>query len=368
MNIKVLVDYEVIDDYKNDKVSFDRNIDLLKKISSLHDVYLFATSKFLESPVHFELKDIFKEIITDSFDRNSYVNEVKTQCDWILYFKMGVTTDSQNDNIVYCPIKFIIDTTSFKNVSFTELARNKKYYHDFSNYYMYTLGNDTEKEAEFLSKVFKKNVKKESGNLVDLWCGVGRHAYLLAKNGYRVTGIDFSQDQIENARKIHNHELVDYAVMDVRNITLPKRYDMSYCMWTTYNYLSQEEDLKKFIISNYNHQNKGDILVLDSKNIPRLDSHRLYNRIREDGNFKMEILINKYVTDNIQNSQYLLFINDNKEKKFFLDEELVRFYTIDELNRLMKGYYELVDIYGDFDMNKYDEKTSNRFITMFRRL
>ena len=22
----------------------------------------------------------------------------------------------------------------------------------------------------------------------------------------------------------------------------------------------------------------------------------------------------------------------------------------------MKGYYELVDIYGDFDMNKYDKK------------
>ena len=127
-------------------------------------------------------------------------------------------------------------------------------------------------------------------------------------------------------------------------------------MWTTYNYLSQKKDFKKFILSNYNHQNKGDILVLDSKNIPRLEPHRLYNRVTEDKNFIMEILINKYVTDNIQNSQYLLFINDNKKKKFFLDEELVRFYAIEELNSLMKGYYELVDIYGDFDMNKYDKK------------
>lgn len=368
MNIKVYVDCEVFEEYKKDKDSFDRNVDLLHKISSLHNIYLFATSEYLDLTMPSDINTIFKEIITDCNNRDEYINKVKTSCDWILYFKKDTKKDIQVDNVVNCPIKLIIDTSDFEKVSFTELARNKKYYHDFSNYYMYTLGNDTEKEAEFLNRIFKKYLKKETGNVLDLCCGVGRHAYILAQKGYNVTGIDFSRDQIENAKKIHNHALINYEVMDVRNINLPQKYDMSYCMWTTYNYLSQEKDFKKFILSNYNHQNKGDILVLDSKNIPRLEPHRLYNRVTEDKNFRMEILINKYVTDNIQNSQYLLFINDNKKKKFFLDEELVRFYTIEELNNLMKGYYELADMYGDFDMNKYDEKTSNRFITIFRRL
>lgn len=34
----------------------------------------------------------------------------------------------------------------------------------------------------------------------------------------------------------------------------------------------------------------------------------------------------------------------------------------------MSNYYELVDVYGDFDMNSYDENSSNRIITVFRRL
>ena len=36
-------------------------------------------------------------------------------------------------------------------------------------------------------------------------------------------------------------------------------------------------------------------------------------------------MINKYVYNNIQNSQYFLFINDNGDKKFFYDDEFVRF-------------------------------------------
>lgn len=272
------------------------------------------------------------------------------------------------NNIVYAPIELKEDISIFKNISFTEHAKNKKYYHDFSNYYMYTLANDTQKEGEFLIKVFKKFLKKDTGNVLDCCCGVGRHAYILAMNGFRVSGFDFSSDQIENAKKIHAHINIDYNVMDARYFDFEdKDFDMSYCMWTTYNYFSLDEDFKKFILANYNHQKEGGILVLDSKNIPRLDFHRLYNRYTEKENFKMDILINKYVYNNIQNSQYFLFINDEGNNKFFFDDEFVRFYTITELKSIISGLYELVDIYGDFDMNKYDEKNSNRFIVILRR-
>ena len=47
MNIKVYVDCEVFEGYKKDRDSFDRNVDLLHKISSLHNIYLFATSEYL---------------------------------------------------------------------------------------------------------------------------------------------------------------------------------------------------------------------------------------------------------------------------------------------------------------------------------
>lgn len=371
MNISVLVDFEILGDYKNNRNLFDENLETLKMILNIYKVNLFLS---------FEDVDFFNSLNINNDDINICVREnidnidvliddISEKYEWILYFKNDVQNVECNGNIVYSPINLRGDISKFKDISFTEHAKNKKYYHDFSNYYMFTLANDTEKEGEFLINIFKKYLNKETGKVIDCCCGVGRHAYILANNGFKVTGIDISKDQIENAKKIHNHGNIDYKVMDVRDFNLDiKDYDMSYCMWTTYNYLSLDEDLKKFIISNYNHQKQGSILVLDSKNIPRLDPHRLYNRYTEKGNFRMEILINKYVFNNIQNSQYLLFINDNGVNKFFFDDEFVRFYTINQLKNIVSGYYELIDVYGDFDMNEYNEKTSNRFITVLKRL
>ena len=96
---------------------------------------------------------------------------------------------------------------------------------------------------------------------------------------------------------------------------------MSICMWTTYNYLSLNEDFMKFIKSNYNHQNKDAILVLDSKNIPKLEKRRVYKRNSSIDDMSMELIVNKFIINNIQNSQYFYFIKENNKKRFLFDEE-----------------------------------------------
>lgn len=365
MNIKVLIDFDIFVETKKD----NKNVKFLKKIVEMYSCDLFVAKKDLPLFNSLSLYNVNLFIEEELENKDLFISEVSKKYDWILYFKKNIFKVECTENIVYTPIDLRGDLKQFDNISFTEHAKNKKYYHDFSNYYMYTLANDTEKEAKFLISIFKKYLNKDSGKVLDCCCGVGRHSYILAQNSFEVTGVDFSEDQISNAKRIHAHPSIDYKNMDVRNLCLAdKDYDMSCCMWTTYNYLSLDSDLKKFIYSNYCHQKKGGILVLDSKNIPRLEPHRLYNRYTEKANFKMEIMINKYVYNNIQNSQYFLFINDSGEKKFFFDDEFVRFYTIEELNKIIDGYYEIIDVYGDFDMNEYDEKTSNRFITILRRI
>lgn len=365
MDIKVLIDFGIF----SEKKDFDENIETLKKVAKIYSSDLFISKKDFNLFKSLGINNVNVLIEEELENKDTFINDISNQHDWILYFKNNIKTVECKKNIVYSPINLKGDLSKFKNMSFTEHAKNKKYYHDFSNYYMYTLANDTQKEAEFLIKIFKKYLGKDSGKILDCCCGVGRHSYIMAQNGFEVTGVDFSEDQINNAKKIHNHQNINYKKMDVRDLDLEeKNYDMSCCMWTTYNYLSLDSDLKKFIKSNYYHQKKDGILVLDSKNIPRLDPHRIYNRYNEKNNIKMEILINKYVQNNIQNSQYFLFIHDEGNKKFFFDDEFVRFYTINELKKITAGYYEIIDIYGDFDLNKYDEKTSNRFIIVLRKI
>lgn len=156
--------------------------------------------------------------------------------------------------------------------------------------------------------------------------------------------------------------------MDVRNINnLKNKFDMAICMWTTYNYLSLDKDFISFIKGVYNHQDKGSILLLDSKNIPKLKKRRVYKRNTEKKSLKMELIINKFVDNNIQNSQYMYFIKNNDNKQFYYDEEYVRFYTLDEIKKLVDKYYIVKYNYGDFKFSEYDEKTSERFIIVLER-
>lgn len=55
----------------------------------------------------------------------------------------------------------------------------------------------TQKEVNFLIKnlPIKKNQK-----ILDLCCGHGRHALILAKKGFRVVGLDYSAYQIKAAK------------------------------------------------------------------------------------------------------------------------------------------------------------------------
>lgn len=372
---KYNLNYEDVEkEYRIKLVSIDDNIAFVKELSKYYQINILsmARKERLNKDIEkFNLSELFTDIKSkpDITNKEEYLKSISDNYDWIIYFNHENNEIIQKDNIIYLPINLKGDLSKFKDKSFTEHAKNKLLYNDLSKYYMYAIANDTSIETNFLMNLYKKEKLPKNGKILDCCCGVGRHDYILASNNFSVTGIDISQEQINNAKKIHYHPNINYQVMDVRNIDLPiKNYDMSICMWTTYNYLSQDKDLIKFIKSNYNHQHEGAILVLDSKNIPRLNNRRVYKRNNLiENNIEIELLVNKYIINNIQNSQYFYFINDNGNKKFYFDEEYVRFYNLEELSELTKDYYEILAVYGDFDFSKYDRLNSNRFIAVLRR-
>lgn len=369
-----LIYADVEEEYRKQLSCINDNVDIAKKLSKFYEINILSMSRrerLFKDIEKFNLNELFTDIISkpEITSKEEYLKSISKDYDWILYFNHENNEIIQKNNIIELPINLKGDLSKFKNISFTEHAKNKLLYNDLSKYYMYAIANDTSIETDFLIKLYNKERLPKSCKVLDCCCGVGRHDYVLASNDFNVTGIDISNEQINNAKKIHSHSKINYQVMDVRNINLPeKNYDMSICMWTTYNYLSQDKDFISFIKSNYDHQHKDSILVLDSKNIPRLNNRRIYKRNNSHENgIEIELLVNKYIINNIQNSQYLYFINDNGNKKFYFDDEFVRFYTLDELKKLTNDYYDIADVYGDFDFSKYDKLNSNRFIVILKR-
>jgi len=72
-------------------------------------------------------------------------------------------------------------------------------------------------ECDFIEKEidFNKLLK-----IIDIGCGTGRHSIELAKRGYKVTGIDLSESQLERAKektKAQNLQ-IDFQKHDARNL------------------------------------------------------------------------------------------------------------------------------------------------------
>ncbi len=94
----------------------------------------------------------------------------------------------------------------------------KALYENFQDYNSEPYTKNTEQEVHFLIKQFGNSFPKK---VLDVGCGTGRHAIILAEQGYDVTGIDLSEDLVRQAReKAKQMGLsVNFVIQDA--VTLP---------------------------------------------------------------------------------------------------------------------------------------------------
>lgn len=164
--------------------------------------------------------------------------------------------------------------------------------------------------------------------VLDLACGTGRHAVVLAENGLRVTGVDLSENLLEIARKetARLGHSIDLIRSDMRYLHLKKTFSAVFSLFTSFGYFDDDrENFSVFrVISD--HLEPGGWFVFDYLNDPfvrqhlvpsderRLEGARLIQERRIDG----RVLI-KEVTIEKPGEQTLRF------------REKVHLYTADEL-------------------------------------
>ncbi|MCL5291451.1 MAG: class I SAM-dependent methyltransferase [Actinobacteria bacterium] len=80
--------------------------------------------------------------------------------------------------------------------------------------------------------------------ILDLCCGYGRHAVLLAKKGYSVTGVDVSDLMLEAARTKARSERADIECVaaDMRKLPFETKFDAVINLFTSFGYFDAETE------------------------------------------------------------------------------------------------------------------------------
>jgi len=86
----------------------------------------------------------------------------------------------------------------------------------------------------------------QPGKLLDLGCGVGRHALLFAEKGWSVTGIDVAAPSLEFARQEASDAGMDATFLrgDLRTFPLPSNQDLILVAYGTIGTLSPAQALR----------------------------------------------------------------------------------------------------------------------------
>ena len=128
------------------------------------------------------------------------------------------------------------------------------------------LTNDVDYEA---TVDFYEEILRQEGlaprTVVDLACGTGSVTEILARKGYRVTGVDMSEEMLTEAamKTMDMEEPPMYSCQLLQELRLPKGVDMAVCALDSLDYILDPADCKEAIRRAYKALNPGGIFIFD---------------------------------------------------------------------------------------------------------
>jgi len=93
----------------------------------------------------------------------------------------------------------------------------------------------TTREADRLEKLLAVSPGAE---VLDVPCGAGRLALVLAERGYRMTGVDWSSEFLNHARG-DGHQ-IQWEQRDMRDLPWAGRFDAAFCLGNSFGYLDDQ--------------------------------------------------------------------------------------------------------------------------------
>jgi len=129
---------------------------------------------------------------------------------------------------------------------------------------------DYEAECDLIESVFRNYAQGPVKTILDLGCGTGNHTLPLARRGYRVMGVDFSEQMLTRAReKAAAIEIPVGCVAptfvqgDVRSADVGQPFDAVLMMFAVLGYLLTNDDVLGALRTVRRHLRPGGLFVCD---------------------------------------------------------------------------------------------------------
>ncbi|MHB0914047.1 MAG: class I SAM-dependent methyltransferase [Armatimonadota bacterium] len=141
--------------------------------------------------------------------------------------------------------------------------------------YEYIYPEASSDAAEACKEIIGRYCDAETPSVLEVGCGTGRVIGKLAEMGYRVMGLDSSEQMVDYALVHHMGLRIDQGNM--RSFDLGERFDAVLCVGSTFTYNLTNDEVHTALSNFRKHCRDGGLLILGILNASRFLGSEIFN-------------------------------------------------------------------------------------------
>ena len=239
-------------------------------------------------------------------------------------------------------------------------ACSNNYFTGLAKYYDVThQWRDYSLQTSFLQEVIQK-YKEDCKYVIDLACGTGEHAYRLSETGYKITGIDNSEEMLAIASK--KSAKTNWLLSDLMTFDSLNHFDLAYCLGMMVHYIYSPHRLVTFLSKVKDVLHPAGIFVIDIINPWYvIDWASINHFLSTDENHEIYILEKSEMDkrSRIRHNDYTWFVKDSgKQMRQYTLFENLRLWFVDEMEHfLAEAGFRVLATNSDYNLERLDLET-----------
>lgn len=209
----------------------------------------------------------------------------------------------------------------------------------------------------------------KDGLMLDLGCGTGTLAEIMADYGYDMIGVDYSEEMLEIAmekRRESGHDIL-YLLQDMREFELYGTVKSVISVCDSLNYILEEEDLEEVFRLVNNYLDPGGIFIFDFNTTYKyreILGDRTIAESRDECSFIWDNYY--YEEEGINEYELSLFIQEGDDPDIhrrYQETHYQKAYDLDVMRKLLEGAgMEFVTAYDAFTKDAPREDSERVYV------
>lgn len=235
---------------------------------------------------------------------------------------------------------------------------NSPYYH-----ILYHQRYEAESDA-FMKRLVQLLNPPSGASMLDIACGKGRPAQVLASFGYNVTGIDLSEESVREAQ-VKAVDTLQFYRHDIRLPFWINYFDYAFNFFSSFGYFRTERENENALRTIAQSLRPNGYFVMDYLNVHYAENHLIHKQ--EDRINGVQFNLTKWF-DETHFYKKIEIIDELLEEPLVYTEQITKYSLGDMTELLAFQNLQIQEVYGDYYFGNYDLHRSPRMMLVAKKI